>query len=282
VPLRASVVLSTYRQPRALELVLHAYAAQSARGFEVVVADDGSGPDTARVVERMRREHGLGIVHVWHPDRGFRKTEILNRALLAASGDYLLFSDGDCVPRDDFVATHLRLAAPGRFLSGGYLKLPAALTAALTVDDVRAMRHAEPGWLRARGWRPGRRALRLTRSGALATLLDRLTPTRPSWNGHNASGWKADLLRANGFDLRMGYGGEDRALGECLENAGVRGVQLRHRAPLLHLHHERPYLDPARIAENRRLRAGIRRGRLRRAAAGIAEMEPDPELRVTR
>jgi glycosyltransferase involved in cell wall biosynthesis len=279
---RASVVLSTYRQPRALELVLRGYAAQSVRGFEVVVADDGSGPETAEVVERMRRETGLALVHVWHPDRGFRKTRILNRALLAASGDYLLFSDGDCIPRNDFVATHLRLAAPGRFLSGGYLKLPGSVTAAVTPEDVAAMRVADPAWLRERGWRPGRRALRLTRSAALATLLDRLTPTRPSWNGHNASGWKADLLRVNGFDLRMGYGGEDRALGECLENAGVRGVQLRHRAPVLHLHHDRPYVDPAVVRENRRLRADLRRRRLSRAAVGLAEMPPDPELLVTR
>lgn len=280
--MRASVVLSTYRQPAALELALWGYAVQTAADFEVVVADDGSGSETAAVVERMRASAGLTIVHVWHPDRGFRKTEILNRAILAASGEYLLFSDGDCVPREDFVAAHLGLAAPGRFLSGGYLKLPAVLTAALTPDDVRSMRIADPRWLRARGWRPGRRVLRLTRSTPAAALLDRLTPTRPSWNGHNASGWKADLLRANGFDLRMGYGGEDRALGECLENGGVHGVQLRHRAPVLHLHHERPYVDPARIAENRRLRSEIRRQGRTRAEVGIAEMADDGDLAVRR
>jgi glycosyltransferase involved in cell wall biosynthesis len=279
---RASVVLSTYRQPRALELALLGYAEQSVRGFEVVIADDGSGPETAEVVARLRGETGLPLVHVWHPDRGFRKTEILNRALLEATGDYLVFSDGDCVPREDLVQTHLRFAAPGRFLSGGYLKLPAAVTAAITPDDVRSMRIADPRWLRERGWRPGRRALRLTRSGLLAAVLDRLTPTRPTWNGHNASGWRADLLRVNGFDLRMGYGGEDRALGECLANAGVRGVQLRHRAPVLHLHHERPYVVPAAVAKNLRLRAGIRRDGVRSAVAGIAQITPDPELRVTR
>jgi glycosyltransferase involved in cell wall biosynthesis len=279
---RASVILCTYRQPAALELTLWGYASQIVSEFEIVVADDGSGPETAAVVERMRRSATLRIVHVWHPDRGFRKTEILNRAILAASGEYLLFSDGDCVPREDFVAAHLALASPGHFLSGGYLKLPPALTAAVTPDDVRSMRVADPRWLRARGWRPGRRVLRLTRSPAAAALLDRLTPTRPSWNGHNASGWKADLLRANGFDLRMGYGGEDRALGECLENGGVRGVQLRHRAPVLHLHHERPYLDRARIAENRRLRSEIRRQGRARTEIGIAEMADDGDLAVTR
>jgi glycosyltransferase involved in cell wall biosynthesis len=280
--LTTSVILSTYNQPRALELVLTGYAAQSVRDFEVVIADDGSGEETAAIVERMRRDDGLDIVHVWHPDRGFRKTAILNRTILAASGAYLIFTDGDCVPREDFVAFHRGHAAPGRFLSGGYLKLPASVTAAITVADVRAGRVSDPDWLRTRGWRGGRRVLRLSRSGAVAALLDRITPTRPSWNGHNASGWKADLLRVNGFDMRMGYGGEDRALGECLNNSGVHGVQVRHRAPVLHLHHERPYVDPEHIEEIRQLRAGIRREGIRRAAVGIDELAPDPELRVTR
>ena len=77
-----SVVVSTYNQPRALELVLWGYAAQTHRDFELVVADDGSRDDTRAVVDRLRRESGLRLVHVWHADRGFRKTEILNRAIV--------------------------------------------------------------------------------------------------------------------------------------------------------------------------------------------------------
>ncbi|HEX6912793.1 MAG TPA: glycosyltransferase family 2 protein [Longimicrobium sp.] len=276
-----SVVVTTYNQPRALELVLWGYAAQTARGFEVVVADDGSTDDTAALVERMRGETGLPIVHVWHEDRGFRKTEILNRAILAASGEYLLFTDGDCIPRRDVVQVHRRLAAPGRFLSGGYLKLPPDVTAAVQVDDVRCMRVADRGWLRSKGWRPGRHALRLVDSPLLAAALDRVTPTRPTWNGHNASGWKADLLRVNGYDLDMAYGGLDRALGERLENAGVRGAQVRFRAPVLHLHHERPYVDREKWRRNREFRARIRREGIVRAPLGIAELAPDATLRVT-
>jgi glycosyltransferase involved in cell wall biosynthesis len=218
-----SVVVTTYNQPRALELVLWGYAAQTVRDFEVVVADDGSSAETAALIQRLRVETGLAIVHVWHEDLGFRKTEILNRAILAASGDYLLFTDGDCIPRADVVAVHQRHAAPGRFLSGGYLKLPAGVTAAITVDDVRTMRVADRGWLRSRGWRAGRHALRLVSSPLLSAALDRVTPTSPTWNGHNSGGWKADVLLVNGYDLDMAYGGLDRALGERLENAGVHG-----------------------------------------------------------
>jgi glycosyltransferase involved in cell wall biosynthesis len=274
------VIFTTYNSTRALELVLWGYAQQSARGFQVVVADDGSRPDTAEVIRRVAREGGLDVLHVWHEDRGFRKTEILNRAMLASRGEYLLFTDGDCIPRADFVATHLRLARPGRFLSGGYLKLPARVSEAITPDDVRSGRVADSRWLRSRGWRPGRRALRLVRSPAVAALLDRITPTRPTWNGHNASAWRADLFRVNGYDLDMAYGGLDRAVGECLENAGVRGVQLRHRAPVLHLHHERPYVDPDKWRANRELRARIRRQGITRAARGLAELAPDPTLRM--
>jgi glycosyltransferase involved in cell wall biosynthesis len=270
-----SVVFTTYNEPRALELVLWGYAAQTLRDFEVVVADDGSGPATRAVVERMRRETGLVIRHVWHEDRGFRKTEILNRAILRSTGDYLVFSDGDCIPRDDFVETHVRLAERGRFLSGGYLKLPAGVSAAITPDDVRSGRVADLAWLRARGWRPGRHALRLVRNPRVAEALDRLTPTRATWNGHNASAWRDDLVRVNGYDMDMAYGGLDRAVGECLENADVRGKQIRFRAPVLHLHHERPYVDRARWQANRELRARIRGEGWTRARRGLAELAPD-------
>lgn len=272
--MRTSVILSTYNQPRALELVLWGYAVQTDRASEIVIADDGSGDETARVIERVRENTGMAIVHVWHADRGFRKTEILNRAILAAASDYLIFSDGDCIPRNDFVATHIRLSRPRAFLSGGYLKLSAEATAAVTVDDVRTGRIADLRWLRSLGWKPGRRALRLLPPGRRATLLDSLTPTRPSWNGHNASTWRDHLIAANGFDLDMAYGGEDRALGERLENAGIKGVQIRYRAPCLHLDHARPYVNREAAERNREIRNRIARNKEVRARLGIAELPP--------
>lgn len=268
----ASVILTTYNQPRQLELVLWGYAVQTCGDFQVVVADDGSGGETAEVVERVRAESGMEVRHVWQPDRGFRKCEILNRAVLASSGEYLIFSDGDCIPRRDLVEVHLREAEGGRFLSGGYLKLPEGVSERITVEDVRSGRVADPRWLRGEGWRAGRRGLRLLRSGRAAALLDALTPTRPTWNGHNASTWREAVLAVNGFDMEMAYGGLDRALGEMLENAGFRGKQIRHRAPCLHLHHARPYADPEKVRRNRELRARIRREGVARAGRGIAEL----------
>ena len=269
---RVSVVLSTYKQPRPLALTLRGYARQTLSDFEVVVADDGSGPETASVVRRAA-DQGLDVRHVWHEDRGFRKTEALNRAIVAAHGAYLIFSDGDCIPRDDFVATHVRLAEPDRFLSGGYLKLPESVTRAVNEEAIDNGDVFDASWLGRQGYRPGRRALRFTRSLMLARALDAITPTRPTWNGHSASTWKERLLNVNGFDLDMGWGGLDRAVGERLENSGVRGKQIRHRAVCVHLHHERPYEDPAATRANRDIRDRIRKHRETRAPRGLAETE---------
>ncbi len=280
--MRVSVVVSTYRRPRFLDLVLAGYRAQDVGDFDVVVADDGSGGDTAGVVDRAAKD-GLPVVHVWHADRGFRKTEILDRAVRAAAGRYLIFSDGDCIPRPDFVRTHVTLAREGCFLSGGYVRLPAATTGALTPADVAEGRVWDRRWLETRGFRPrGRRRLRMRPPGRIPALLDRITPTSPTWNGMNASVTKEAAVAVNGFEQELGYGGEDREFGQRLENLGLRGLQVRHRAVLLHLDHDRPYLDPDTVARQRRLLDEVRREGRVTARRGIAELDDTVEWRVRR
>jgi glycosyltransferase involved in cell wall biosynthesis len=271
MPNSVSVVLSTYQSPALLERTLHGYRRQRLDRFEIVIADDGSGPETAELVERLRRELGLDLRHVWHQDRGFRKCEILNRAIEASRGEYLVFSDGDCIPWSGFVAAHAALARRGAFLSGGYFQMPRALTERITVDDVASGRIEDTRWLRANGLPPSLRARRLVLARAAGRLLDALTPTRPTWNGHNASGWRGDLLEVNGFDERMGYGGEDRELGERLVLAGRRGVQIRHRAICLHQWHERGYVSEEVLRRNRSIRDETARRRVARTPYGIVK-----------
>jgi glycosyltransferase involved in cell wall biosynthesis len=271
-PKRAAVIVATYEQPRYLEKVLWGYAQQTVRAFDVIVADDGSGAETARVVAAARASFGDRLVHVWQQDHGFRKCDILNKAIVVARADYLVFTDGDCIPRRDFVETHLRLAAPRRFLSGGVVWLPRALSERVTREDIADGRLEAARWLRANGWAAGRDRLRVLHSRGTAALLDALTTTRATFNGHNASVWRDALVEANGFDSEMGYGGLDRALGERLRNLGLRGRQVRHRAVCYHLDHDRPYRDQAVIRRNREIRARIRANGEVRARSGIAEL----------
>lgn len=277
-----SVIVSTYNKPAALEKVLHGFAFQTQTDFEIVIADDGSTVETAELIARVRAATGMDIVHVWHEDRGFRKTEILNRAILVSQGYYLLFTDGDCIPRSDLIEVHRRLARPRRYVAGGYVKLPAAISDDLSLDDVESGRFADPRWLRSRGWKPGRRALRLSRSWRLATVLDWITPTAADFHGNNASTWRDAIFEVNGFEGDMGYGGLDQALGYRLQNVGVKGIQARHRAVTMHLHHDRPYRDPLVVEQNREIMKRIRRDRETRARRGLAELATDPSLRVNR
>jgi len=258
----ASVIFTTYNQPDWLEKVLLGFAAQDRLDFEVLVADDGSDAHTATRLRALAPRLPMPVRHLWQADHGFRKCEALNRAIAAARSDYLVFTDGDCIPRADFVATHLRERAPGRFLSGGYHRLPMATSRAITADDIRAQRCFDAPWLHARGMPRSQRDRKLTAGPVMARLLDLLSPARASWNGHNASGWTRDVLAVNGFDQRLCYGGEDREFGERLENAGIRGKRIRHRAIVVHLDHARGYVTEEGIALNRALRAETRsRGR---------------------
>jgi len=242
--------------------VLWGYAVQSHDAFELVVADDGSTQDTLLVIARMRRKTRLDIEHVWQPDLGFRKCRVLNRAIDAARGDYLIFSDGDCIPRADFVATHVRLARRGHALSGGCIRLPRAASEAITPAEILAGRCMGAGWLWTHRPRLGRSALKMVWPEVAGKVADWLTPTRATFNGHNASVWRTDALRVNGFDERMQYGGLDREFGERLANAGVRFRQVRHRAICLHLDHARPYVSREQWRHNDLIRNETRGQRL--------------------
>jgi glycosyltransferase involved in cell wall biosynthesis len=267
--MRLSVVVTTYNQPEWLEKVLWGFEAQTFRDFELLVADDGSDAPTPALLDRLRPQLGFELRHVWHPHEGFRKCTILNEAIAQAKGEYLFFTDGDCIPRRDVLAVHAANATPGRFISGGYLKLPLVTSERIARDDIAAGRATSYEWLLANGTPRSRRLSRMRWGPMVASLLDAVTTTGATFNGHNSSVWRADLLRVNGFDERLEYGGLDRELGERLENAGVRGRQFRHRALVVHLDHPRGYRNAEAMARNRAIRDEVAAKRLSWAPVGL-------------
>jgi glycosyltransferase involved in cell wall biosynthesis len=271
--MRISVILSTYNQPHWLEKSIWGYAVQSHRDFELLVADDGSTDDTRQAIDRLKHEAGLKIKHVWHEDRGFRKCAILNAAIAEASGDYLVFSDGDCIPRWDFLSTHAQHARSGFFLSGGYFKLPLELSRKINSDDIVHRRATSAVWLRSHGLRWSPKLLKVSAGPRLSKLLDVVTTTKATWNGHNASGWKADLAGVNGFDERMEWGGEDREMGERLMNLGIRGKRIRYQAICVHLDHARGYVRQDALERNLEIRRQTRATRATWTAYGMTKTQ---------
>jgi glycosyltransferase involved in cell wall biosynthesis len=270
----AGVVFTTYNRPRDLERVLAGYARQTWREFEIVIADDGSGAETRECIARARDAWGLDIRHVWHEDIGFRKCRILNRAIVETAAEYLIFTDGDCIPHPEFVSGHLALARPGFFVSGGCVRLGQAATDAIGPEDVLAGRIFDANWLRAHGESSVNLRKLLFSAEPLHGVMNAITTTRPTWNGHNSSTWREEALAVNGFDERLGYGGLDREFGERLERCGMRGVQARYSLICMHLEHPRPYRAREIMDANRRIRRDNARLRVRRTAHGLTAQPP--------
>jgi len=265
--MRTAIIVTTYNRPDALEAVLRGYLGQSDLEFELIVADDGSADDTRRVVAAFKSRAPFPVTHVWHDDRGFRAAAIRNRALAATRADYIVFSDGDCVPAARFVAQHRGLAERGWFVAGNRMLLSRSFT-------LRVLRNALPlhtrsfgAWLIAWGRRDINRVLPL-----LILPLGNLRKSAPQrWQGVktcNLAAWREDLVRVNGLDeAYSGWGLEDSDLVIRLLHAGVRHKSARFAAPVFHLWHAEN--DRGRLRENQRRLDAVLGSHRVRAQSGL-------------
>ncbi|WP_040756865.1 glycosyltransferase family 2 protein [Winogradskyella psychrotolerans] len=257
--LQATIIVSTFNKPEWLQLVLLSFDLQTTKNFEIIVADDGSDEKTKAVVDQFSKRTDLKVIHVWQEDDGFQKTKILNKAIVASNADYLIFTDGDCIARKDFVETHLKLSQLKHALSGGYFKLSNDVSIKINDQVVRNQHCFEKDWLIAEGQPKTFKMNKLTKSKTKASFLNSVTPTKATFDGMNVSCWKSDILAVNGFDERMKYGGEDREVGERMMHNGVRFLQIRYSAICVHLHHERPYKNEEALILNKQVRQHTKR-----------------------
>ena len=228
-----SLVIAVYRQPQFLEWIFESLAHQTFGDYEVVIADDGSGPEIAEVIRSARLAQP--VRHAWHEDDGFRKTIIVNQAVAMASAPYLVFIDGDCILHHRFLERHYKRRASGQALSGRRVMLDASLTARLTMEDVRSRRIEKPGFW----WKHVKPHDR--RNGFYLPALFRLrglSTDRYTLLGCNFSLHRADFLRVNGYDERIvGRGMEDTNLRTRLLNTGVQFRSISQEAIEYHCHH---------------------------------------------
>jgi glycosyltransferase involved in cell wall biosynthesis len=267
--MKASVIFSTYNSEAWLEKTILGFSVQTEADFEIIIADDGSKPATRVLIDSLRAEVPMPIIHVWQEDNGFQKSQVLNKAIAASTTDYLIFTDGDCIPRNDFVATHLKYREQGYFLSGGYFMLPMETSLAITKKDIVTQDCFRLDWLMRHGLKQSFKNIKLAASGFTAGFLNWITPTKATWNGHNASGWKKDLVEINGFNQEMQYGGQDRELGERLFNKGLKSKQIRYSAICIHLDHARGYVNEETWKKNFAIRENTKKYKVVRTPIGI-------------
>lgn len=246
---RASLILSTYEMPRALELVTEGLLRQTTHDFEVWICDDGSGGATRAVVEQFRARAAahFKVEHLWQENQGFRKCRILNRALQKSRGELSIFLDGDCIPHPEFIADHLAASTPGTYSAGRRVELGEQYSSRLTPESVRAGVLDWPRLDLLRSFQRGdsqylNRMLRIT-SPRLRHLL-KLNRVH-DLKGCNYSVARSDLVAINGFDAAFeGYGREDTDVELRLQHLGLKIRSLKGMALQYHVWHPRRAFTP--------------------------------------
>ncbi len=133
--MKVSVIIPVYKDLVALGLILQSLMEQSYKNFEVVIAEDNDAEETKEFIKQYTY---LDIVHVSHEDLENRKTVIQNKAILQASGEYLIFIDGDVVPYKNFIENQILIAQEGVVLSGRRVNLNSKISTMLRQGKLKA------------------------------------------------------------------------------------------------------------------------------------------------
>ncbi|MEO5377844.1 MAG: glycosyltransferase [Magnetococcus sp. DMHC-6] len=233
-----SVVIATYNYLNSLKLCLASLERQSFTNFEILIADDGSGPEVGDWLKLYRQETPFAIFHLWQEDQGFRKCRILNRAILESRGEYIVFLDADCILAKNFLQHHWQHREEGRYLGGRRVMINRNIAETVTMEMVQrglfdhislwALFHTVFG--------------RIKYLEEALPILHRLRPNHPfNLLGCNFSIFKQDILAVNGFDeeYESRGGGEDTDIAFRLELTGRKMKSVRYLALQYHLGHEK-------------------------------------------
>ena len=232
-----SLIVSTYNRPDALEACLKSLLEQTDKEFEILIADDGSSEETHRLIATYIVKSSVRIVHIYQVDNGFQLSKIRNKAAAKSKGSYLIFLDGDCVVRTDFVAKHRQLSSPGYFLAGNRILLSQAFTEDVLLKKTPFYKKNLFSFI---GLRLGNKINRILPLLPLPLGILRYLQPR-NWRkavGCNTGMWKKDFIKVNGYDeLFEGWGYEDSDLVIRLIHAGIKRKEGRFAVPVLHLWH---------------------------------------------
>ncbi|MDO5607682.1 MAG: glycosyltransferase family 2 protein [Capnocytophaga sp.] len=230
--MKVTLLISTYNWAPALGLCLKSIGRQTVLPDEIIIADDGSTPDTKALIDQYRTMVSIPLKHVWHEDKGFRKTIILNKAVSLADMPYVIQIDGDVILHRKFVEDHISFARKGYFNIGRRANLPMEITQKLISGGSLDFSCLDP------------KIQKMELGIRFPTVLSALLSQKSSQNsnsvfGSNMSYWKADFVKINGYDNTMtGWGAEDKDLAQRLINLGISKRKLRYAAIQHHLFHK--------------------------------------------
>jgi len=228
--MKCSLIISTYNWPEALDLVLKSVLRQTTMPSEVIIADDGSKAETRLLIEEYKKEISVPLIHVWQEDNGFRKSEILNKAILTTNSDYIVQVDGDVILNKNFIKDHLKFAKPNQYLFGSRVNIKEKKLSELFED-----KNVNLNFFTSK---IGKR-FRALRLPIFNLFISKNHEVSKNLRGCNISYWKSDVLKINGYNEDfIGWGGEDYEFAHRLHLSGVAGKRIKHAAIVYHIYHK--------------------------------------------
>ncbi|MCR5050886.1 MAG: glycosyltransferase [Paludibacteraceae bacterium] len=231
--MKATIIISIYKNTRALKAVLDSLKKQTEQDFELILSEDGNDKQMADFIQRY--DFPWVMQHLTQEDKGWRKELALNRAVMAAKNDWLIFIDGDCVLHPKFVEWHCRYRQRGVMLAGKRIKLSPELSERCINGEQLLL---WPYLFCHRGCRYIEEAFYCGLAQWIRRPVKHLV-------GSNMSMSREDLIAINGFDENyiLPATGEDYDIEWRMQAMGCKIVSLRNLAVQYHLYHKENWQD---------------------------------------
>ncbi|MBL4885363.1 MAG: glycosyltransferase [Planctomycetaceae bacterium] len=230
--MKISVLVTTHNRPDYLRKALASYLDQTRLPDELIIADDGSGSDTRAVVDAFADEAPFRVVHAWQPHTGIpRLSHLRNLGTRSITGDYIIYTDGDCIASRHFVADHERLARPGWFVQGkrAWVKYKALDEFTGRESLLKKLWLCATGGLTKPHW-----LLHLSGMGLTNKTIEHIQSC-------NLAVFREDVIRINGWNEQfLGFWMQDSEFALRLIRSGVQRCDALFCAMVYHLEHEKP------------------------------------------
>ena len=242
--LKTTIIISVYKNVKALKLVLDSILKQSVKVDEIIVSEDGKSQEMQEFIQTLNIPN---LIHLTQEDLGWRKNIALNNSIKKASGEYLIFIDGDVLLHEKFVEGHLHCAKPKRVCAGKRVELGEGYTQKLYNKEIGIKELSESFVRRVISLHQDN--VRHYEDGIYIkpdSYIHKKFIAKKNINyliGCNFSCYKKDMEAINGFDEDYKHPaiGEDVDINWRFRADGTEVVSCRNIANVYHLWHKKGF-----------------------------------------
>ncbi|MCX6075024.1 MAG: glycosyltransferase [Campylobacterales bacterium] len=242
---QSTIIISVYKDTEALGFILDSLENQTLYPDEIIISEDGDSTEMATYLATQKNRFP-NLIHLTQEDNGWRKNSAMNNAIKAASNEYLIFIDGDCIPYSTFIQGHIENAQKGIVLCGKRFELGPKFTDKVKRHELN-IRNIEkkflwylPSMIQDNARHPEDGLIFKSNSFISRQIHKRYVR---HIIGCNWSCYKEDFLKINGFDetYRLPAEGEDVDPSWRFRGAGIELKSCRNNANILHLYHPKRF-----------------------------------------